>query len=65
MIAFLKFEDALQEIFAVSVLPGFRYPDVNNEDAELLGRSYVLPDNALADVPDELRAAPPAAGPDA
>ena len=62
VIAFLKFEDALQEIFAVSVLPGMRYPDVNNEDAEIVGSSYVLPDEALADVPDALRSAPPATG---
>lgn len=55
VVAFVKFEDALQEIFAVEVLPGSRFPELVNEDRELLGRSYELPDAALADVPDELR----------
>ncbi|MEO8497297.1 MAG: hypothetical protein ABI614_19680 [Planctomycetota bacterium] len=54
-IAFVKFEDAVQEIFAVEVLPGSRYPELVNEDRELLGLSYELPDSALADVPAELR----------
>ena len=54
-IAFVKFEDAVQEIFAVEVLPGARYPELVNEDRELLGRSYELPDSALADVPTDLR----------
>jgi len=55
-VGFCKFEDALQEIFAVEVLTGSRFPDLINHDAELVGRSYVLPDDALQDVPDELRA---------
>jgi uncharacterized protein (TIGR03032 family) len=54
-IAFVKFEDAVQEIFAVEVLPGSRYPELVNEDRELLASSYTLPDSALADVPSELR----------
>jgi uncharacterized protein (TIGR03032 family) len=54
-VAFVRFEDALQEIFAVEVLPGVRYPDLVNHDAELIGRSYVLGEEALADVPAELR----------
>ena len=55
-VAFLKFEDAVQEIFAVSLLLGARYPDIVNEDPDLIRTSYVLPDAALAEVPDELRA---------
>ena len=47
-VAFLKFEDAVQEIFAVSVLPGIRFPEVLDWSTELMGTSYVLPDEALA-----------------
>jgi uncharacterized protein (TIGR03032 family) len=55
VIAFLKFEEAVQEIFAVALLPGTRFPDVINDNAELIGSSFVLPDAALRDVPAELR----------
>jgi uncharacterized protein (TIGR03032 family) len=55
-VAFCKFEDAVQEIFAVEALVGCLFPDLINHDAELIGRSYVLADEALADVPAELRA---------
>ncbi len=54
-VAFVRFEDAVQEIFAVELLAGIRYPDLINHDLELIGRSYVLADDALADVPAELR----------
>jgi len=54
-VAFVRFEDALQEIFAVELLPGAQYPDLVNHDIELIGRSYVLAEAALADVPAELR----------
>jgi len=54
-IAFCKFEEGVQEIFAVEVLPGIRFPDLINHDAELIGRSYVLGDEALKQVPDDLR----------
>jgi uncharacterized protein (TIGR03032 family) len=56
VIAFLKFEEAVQEIFAVALLPGMRFPDLINDDAELVGSSFVLPGEALRDVPDDLRA---------
>jgi uncharacterized protein (TIGR03032 family) len=55
VVAFLKFEDAVQEIFAVALLSGMRFPDLINDDAELVGSSFVLPDDALRDVPAELR----------
>jgi uncharacterized protein (TIGR03032 family) len=54
-VAFVRFEDAVQEIFAVEALPGIRFPDVVNHDLELIGSSYVLPEAALAEVPAELR----------
>jgi uncharacterized protein (TIGR03032 family) len=55
-VAFVKFEDAVQEIFAVEVMPNMRYPDVITDNKELLASSFVLPDDALADVPEALRA---------
>ena len=56
VVAFLKFEEAVQEIFAVALLPGIRFPDLINDNAELVGSSFVLPDAALRDVPAEFRA---------
>lgn len=50
IIAFLKFEDAVQEIFAVEVLPGIRFPEIVDWNEELLGSSYVLPDEAVKEV---------------
>jgi uncharacterized protein (TIGR03032 family) len=54
-VAWVEFEDALQEIFAVQVLPGKRFPDVVNDDMKCLGNSYVLPDDALDEVPEALQ----------
>ena len=52
-IAFLRFEDAVQEIFAVRVLPNISFPEIIDWDEKLIASSYVLPDEALADVPQE------------
>ncbi|NER80431.1 MAG: TIGR03032 family protein [Leptolyngbya sp. SIO1D8] len=49
-LAFLRFEDAVQEIFAVQVLPGMRFPELFVNENEFLKTSYVLPDAALAEV---------------
>jgi uncharacterized protein (TIGR03032 family) len=46
-VAFLRFEQAVQEIFAVSVLHGIRYPEILAWDDTLIASSYVLPDAAL------------------
>ena len=54
-IALLRFEEGVQEVFAVQVLPGRRYPELVNDDAKLLENSFVVPDAALADVPATLR----------
>ena len=54
IVAFCKFEDAVQEIFAVGLLPGCRFPDLVHEEPEILASSYVLPDAALAEVPEDL-----------
>src|SRR5438105_15773023 len=54
-VAFLKFEDAVQEIFGVQVLPKKRFPDLINDDPKILSNSFVLPDDALNQLPDALR----------
>lgn len=55
-VAFLRFEGTVQEIFAVQVLPGILHPDIVNEPGEARDSSFVLPDDALRDVPAPLRA---------
>ena len=56
VIAFLKFQDAVQEIFAVQVVPN-RFPDLINDSSKTLASSYILPDEALKDVPMRLKTA--------
>jgi uncharacterized protein (TIGR03032 family) len=59
-IALLRFEEGVQEIFAVQVLSGRLYPDLVNDNTNLLENSFVVPDAALADVPAVLRGQAPA-----
>lgn len=54
-VAFVQFEDAVQEIFAVQVLANQRFPDVVNDDTALIADWFLLPDEALPAVPDSLR----------
>ena len=54
-VAFVRFEDAVQEIFAVQVLPGVRHPDVINDEPTVLADSFILPDGAMSLVPTPLR----------
>jgi uncharacterized protein (TIGR03032 family) len=56
VVALLRFDTTVQEIFAVTVLPGRRWPELINDDETLLENSFVVPDAALADVPAGLRA---------
>lgn len=49
-IAFLQFNDAVQEIFAVQALPGILFPEFVDEESDLLQSTYVLPDAALKEV---------------
>ncbi len=49
-VGFLRFEAGVQEIFAVQVLQGVRYPEMLEWDDQRLSHSYVLPDAALAEV---------------
>jgi uncharacterized protein (TIGR03032 family) len=54
VVAYVKFEDAVQEIFAVQVLPA-RFPDVINDNTALIADTFVLPDQALGEVTPALR----------
>lgn len=49
-VALLRFSDAVEEIFAVKVLPGLSFPSLLEPGHELVGVSYVLPDEALREV---------------
>jgi hypothetical protein len=55
VVALLRFDTAVQEIFAVTVLPGRRWPELINDDETVLENAFVVPDQALADVPATLR----------
>ena len=52
---FVKFTDAVQEIFAVQALNGIRWPEVLNENNKLISETYELPDEALIQVPHRFR----------
>jgi uncharacterized protein (TIGR03032 family) len=54
IVAWVKFEDAVQEIFAVCVVPNRRWPEITNTARELIANSFVLPDAALDAVQSEL-----------
>ena len=49
----------MQEVFAVTVLPGRRYPDLINDDEKLLENSFVVPTECLGDVAATVRASGP------
>ncbi len=55
IVGFVKFEDTVDEIFAVEVLKTARYPEVITENRELLAGTFVLPDESLADLPEDVR----------
>jgi uncharacterized protein (TIGR03032 family) len=46
----LRFSDAVEEIFAVRVMPGLTFPSLLEPGHPLIGSSYVLPDEALREV---------------
>ncbi len=50
LVGFLRFEDAVQEVFAVAALPGARFPDVLPGNDPRVGTSYALPAEALKEV---------------
>jgi uncharacterized protein (TIGR03032 family) len=49
-LAFLRFEAGVQEIFAVQILPNIQYPEMLEPHDDLLKSSYVVPEEALADM---------------
>jgi uncharacterized protein (TIGR03032 family) len=55
---FVKFTDALNEIFAAQVLAELRWPEVLNEDEKRIAETYELPDGALQHVPPNMRSTP-------
>ncbi len=52
---FCKFTSGVQEIFAVQVLPNIAWPDVMNENPEIIADSYELGDDALRLISPGLR----------
>ena len=52
---FVKFLDAVQEVFAVQVLAGIAWPEVLSEDPKRLAESYELPNEMLRMVPAAMR----------
>jgi uncharacterized protein (TIGR03032 family) len=55
IVGFVKFTDAVQEIFAVQVLHGLTWPEILNEGEKFIAETYELPDDALLSVPLDLR----------
>ncbi len=49
-VGFLRFEDAIQEVFAVAALPGLRYPDVLQGSDPRVASSFALPSEAMKEV---------------
>ncbi|MGB7087115.1 MAG: TIGR03032 family protein [Phormidesmis sp.] len=49
-VAQLEFESGVEEIFAVQALQGICFPEVMPDDESLVGKSYALPPEALAEV---------------
>jgi uncharacterized protein (TIGR03032 family) len=57
-VALLKFEAGVQEVFAVAVLPR-QFPELINDDADLIGNSFVVPAEHLGEVAAPVRAPGP------
>ncbi len=58
VVALLRFETAVQEVFAVTLL-GRRFPDLINDDEKVLESSFVVPTECLNQVAATVRAAGP------
>jgi uncharacterized protein (TIGR03032 family) len=56
VVALLRFETAVQEVFAVNML-GWRFPELINDDEKVLESSFVVPTECLCDVAATVRAA--------
>jgi uncharacterized protein (TIGR03032 family) len=46
-VAFLRFEDLVQEVFEVALLPGLRYPEIAEEGSNAALYSFTLPEEAV------------------
>lgn len=53
ILGFLRFEEGVEEIFAVSVLPNTRYPEIIEYNQPVMHSSYVLPEDAVKLVSSE------------
>jgi uncharacterized protein (TIGR03032 family) len=49
-LGFLNFEGRVEEIFDVVCLPQIRYPELAEPDSDLVGTSFILPDEALKEL---------------
>ncbi len=56
VVGLLRFDTAVQEVFAVTMLPRRRYPELINDDPTLLESSFVVPTECLDDVAPTVRA---------
>jgi uncharacterized protein (TIGR03032 family) len=57
IVAFLRFDGIVQEIFDIQLLP-HRWPDLLELNDPLINNTYLLPDESLTDVPERLRRQP-------
>ncbi len=55
-VAFLRFDSGVEEIFSVKVLPNCTFPELMEWNNPMMATSYVLPDDALAEMPHVERA---------
>jgi uncharacterized protein (TIGR03032 family) len=53
-VALLRFDTAVQEVFAVAVLPR-RFPELVTDDETLLANSFVVPEESLPEVAETVR----------
>ena len=44
IVGFLRFEELVQEVFDVALLPGLRYPEIAQEGSDAASTSFVLPE---------------------
>jgi hypothetical protein len=50
-VGFLRFEGLVQESFDVQLLRGIRYPEITEPDSDLIAGAFVVPVEALVEVP--------------
>jgi uncharacterized protein (TIGR03032 family) len=55
IVAFLRFEGNVREVYEVAVLDGIKVPEIAEVGANVLDTAFVLPEEALAEVPEPMR----------